>query len=53
MTKHCYYCSYPNSDTATRCVNCGLKLETYWDKSGASQNLSENGQDNRKLFILL
>lgn len=33
MTKQCYYCSYPNSDTATRCVNCGSKLETYWEKS--------------------
>lgn len=39
MTKQCYYSSYLNSDTATRCVNCGLKLETYWDKSDGRPKL--------------
>lgn len=34
MTKQCFYCSYPNRDDAIRCINCGLKLDTYWDKSG-------------------
>ncbi len=33
MTKQCFYCSYPNRDDATRCINCGLALDTYWDKS--------------------
>ena len=27
-------CSYPNKDDATRCINCGMELNTYWDKSG-------------------
>ena len=34
MTKQCFYCSYPNKDTATRCINCGMELSKYWDKSG-------------------
>lgn len=39
MTKQCYYCSYPNSDNATRCINCGQELKTYWDKSGEKPEL--------------
>ena len=34
MTKQCFYCSYPNSDDATRCINCGMGLDVYWDGSG-------------------
>ncbi|WP_297827743.1 hypothetical protein [uncultured Methanobrevibacter sp.] len=33
MTKQCFYCSYPNKDNATRCINCGMLLNKYWDKS--------------------
>ena len=33
MTKQCFYCSYPNRDDATRCINCGMELKTYWDKT--------------------
>ena len=39
MTKQCFYCSYPNRDDATRCVNCGMELATYWDKSGEKPKL--------------
>ena len=34
-----YYCSYPNRDSATRCINCGMELKTYWDKSGGDPKL--------------
>ncbi|MBQ2666531.1 hypothetical protein [Methanobrevibacter sp.] len=27
MTKHCFYCSYPNKDTADRCISCGRSLQ--------------------------
>lgn len=39
MTKQCYYCSYPNSDSATRCINCGMELKKYWDKSDGKTSL--------------
>ena len=41
MTKQCYYCSYPNKDTATRCINCGMELKKYWDKSEGKIDLVE------------
>ncbi|MBR3112344.1 MAG: hypothetical protein IKH29_01370 [Methanobrevibacter sp.] len=39
MTKQCFYCSYPNNDDATRCINCGMELKRYWDKSGGKPQL--------------
>ena len=39
MTKQCWYCSYPNIDNATRCINCGMELKTYWDKSDGETKL--------------
>lgn len=41
MTKQCYYCRYPNPDDAERCVNCGQKLDKYWDKSGDRPQLGD------------
>lgn len=39
MTKQCYYCSYPNKDDAKRCINCGMELNKYWDKSDGQPHL--------------
>lgn len=30
MAKKCYYCPYPNSDYAVKCVSCGVELKKYW-----------------------
>ncbi len=45
MTKQCFYCSYPNSDNATRCINCGMELKKYWDKSGTRPRLVDERKD--------
>ena len=42
MTKQCFYCSYPNRDDAKRCVNCGMELKKYWDKSSSRPKLVED-----------
>jgi hypothetical protein len=46
MTKQCYYCSYPNSDSATRCINCGMELKTYWDKSDGNIRLVKDSKND-------
>ena len=45
MTKHCYYCSYPNNDDREYCINCGLKLNKYWDLSGSRPRLVDEDND--------
>lgn len=45
MTKQCFYCSYPNSDNATRCINCGMELKKYWDKSTSRPRLVDERRD--------
>lgn len=43
MTKQCYYCGYPNSDSAVRCINCGMELKKYWQKDeGRPQLIDKN-----------
>lgn len=39
MVKQCYYCSYPNRDDAKKCINCGMELNKYWDKSDGKLRL--------------
>ena len=45
MTKQCYFCSYPNSDTATRCINCGQELRKYWQKNDGKSELVDKNRD--------
>ncbi len=45
MTKQCFYCSYPNRDDATRCINCGMELKTYWDKRHGNIRLVRKRDD--------
>lgn len=46
MVKQCFYCSYPNKDTATRCINCGMELNKYWDKSGDEPELVDERRND-------
>lgn len=44
MTKKCFYCSYPNRDDATRCINCGLELNKYWQDEDGKPNLIDKNK---------
>ncbi|WP_298502157.1 hypothetical protein [uncultured Methanobrevibacter sp.] len=46
MTKQCFYYIYPNKDNATRCINCGMELKKYWDKSAIGHGLLMKGRND-------
>ena len=33
------FIGYPNKDDTARCINCGMELKRYWDKSGDTPRL--------------